>query len=63
YRGHHLLGISLPQGIDNQSFTEQLLNNKIIVSNRTVAIRVSPNVYNTEQDMWALVEVLERSLR
>ena len=63
YRGHHLLGISLPQGVDNQGFTEQLLSNKIIISNRGVAIRVSPNVYNTEEDMWALVEVLERSLK
>lgn len=63
YRGHHLLGISLPQGIDNQGFTEQLLNNKIIISNRGVAIRVSPNVYNTEDDMWALVEVLQKSLK
>lgn len=63
YRGHHLLGISLPQGVNNQDFTEQLLNSKIIISNRGVAIRVSPNVYNTEQDMWALVEVLEKSLK
>jgi selenocysteine lyase/cysteine desulfurase len=63
YRGHHLLGISLPQGVDNQGFTEQLLSNKIIISNRGVAIRVSPNVYNIEEDMWALVEVLEKSLK
>jgi selenocysteine lyase/cysteine desulfurase len=61
YRGHHLLGISLPKGVDNQGFTEQLLRKKIIISNRGVAIRVSPNVYNTEEDMWSLVEVLERS--
>lgn len=61
YRGHHLLGINLPQGVNNQDFTEQLLNNKIIISNRGVAIRVSPNVYNTEEDMWSLVEVLERT--
>jgi selenocysteine lyase/cysteine desulfurase len=63
FRGHHLLGINLPQGVDNQVFTEQLLSNKIIISNRGVAIRVSPNVYNTEDDMWALVEVLERTLK
>ncbi|RYU94895.1 aminotransferase class V-fold PLP-dependent enzyme [Emticicia agri] len=63
YRGHHLLGISLPQGVDNQAFTEELLSNKIIISNRGVAIRVSPNVYNKEDDMWALVEVLEKSLK
>ena len=63
FRGHHLLGINLPQGVDNQVFTEQLLSNKIIISKRGVAIRVSPNVYNTEDDMWALVEVLERTLK
>ncbi|UTA67045.1 aminotransferase class V-fold PLP-dependent enzyme [Emticicia sp. 21SJ11W-3] len=58
YRGHHLLGLSLPAGVDNASFTEKLLQNKIIISNRGVAVRVSPNVYNTEDDMWALVECL-----
>ncbi|RFS18061.1 aminotransferase class V-fold PLP-dependent enzyme [Emticicia sp. C21] len=63
YRGHHLLGISLPQGVDNQSFTEQLLSNKIIISNRGVAIRISLNVYNSEEDMWNLVEVLDKSLK
>jgi selenocysteine lyase/cysteine desulfurase len=58
YRASHLLGISLPENIDNQAFTEKLLANKIIISNRGVAIRVSQNVYNTESDLWALVEVL-----
>lgn len=60
FRGQHLLGLNLPAGVDNAAFTEQLLQNKIIVSNRGVAIRVSPNVYNTENDMWALVESLCR---
>ena len=60
FRGHHLLGLNLPAGVDNAAFTEQLLQNKIIVSNRGVAIRISPNVYNTEADMWALVESLCR---
>lgn len=62
YRANHLLGISLPQSIDNQSFTDKLSANKIIVSNRGVAIRVSQNIYNTEADLWALVEVLKSSI-
>ncbi|WP_337044538.1 aminotransferase class V-fold PLP-dependent enzyme [Emticicia sp. 17c] len=62
FRGSHLLGISLPDGIDNQIFTDTLLKHRIIISNRAVAIRVSPNIYNTENDLWALTEVLEKSL-
>ncbi len=62
YRANHLLGISLPQNIDNQFFTDKLSAKKIIISNRGVAIRVSQNVYNTEADLWALVEVLKTSL-
>jgi len=62
YRVKHLLGIILPKGIDNQAFTDRLLANKIIISNRGVAIRVTPNVYNSEEDLWALVEVLKESL-
>ncbi len=58
YRASHLLGIELPQYIDNQSFTDKLLAKKIIISNRGVAIRVSQNVYNTEDDLWMLEEVL-----
>jgi selenocysteine lyase/cysteine desulfurase len=62
YRANHLLGISLPQNIDNQAFTDKLLTKKIIISNRGVAIRVSQNVYNTEDDLWALVEILKSTL-
>jgi selenocysteine lyase/cysteine desulfurase len=62
YRVNHLLGIILPKEIDNQAFTDKLMANKIFISNRGVAIRVSQNVYNTEDDLWALVEVLKNSL-
>lgn len=61
-RANHLLGISLPKEINNQSFTDKLAANKIIVSNRGVAIRVSQNIYNSEADLWKLVEVLKNSL-
>ena len=67
YRASHLLGIALPQQLTggvphNQAFTEKLLINKIIISNRGVAIRVSQNIYNTESDLWSLVEILKRNL-
>jgi selenocysteine lyase/cysteine desulfurase len=62
YRANHLLGISLPQKLNNQAFTDKLLSNKIIISNRGVAIRVSQNVYNTEADLYALIEVLKSGL-
>jgi selenocysteine lyase/cysteine desulfurase len=67
FRASHLLGISLPQQLTggvphNQALTDKLLSNKIIISNRGVAIRISQNVYNTESDLWALVEVLKSSL-
>ena len=62
YRANHLLGINLPSNIDNQAFTDKLLSNKIVISNRGVAIRVSQNVYNTEEDLWTLVEILKLSL-
>ena len=63
-RANHLLGISLPKSITggvshNQVFTDKLSANKIFVSNRGVAIRVSQNVYNTEADLWKLVEILK----
>lgn len=62
YRVNHLLGINLPSNIDNQAFTDKLLSNKIVISNRGVAIRVSQNIYNTEEDLWTLVEILKLSL-
>ncbi|WP_394994333.1 aminotransferase class V-fold PLP-dependent enzyme [Emticicia sp.] len=62
YRANHLLGINLPSSIDNQAFTDKLLSNKIVISNRGVAIRVSQNIYNTEEDLWTLVDILKVSL-
>ncbi len=62
FRASHLLGMFLPQQLDNQAFTEKLLANKIVISNRGVAIRVSQNTYNTEAELWALVEILKENL-
>ncbi len=59
FRANHLLGLHLPKNIDNQRFAEELSKNKVVVSNRGVAIRVSQHLYNSEEDLWALVEILK----
>jgi selenocysteine lyase/cysteine desulfurase len=62
YRANHLFGIILPEHVNNAKLLEQLAAKKIYVSHRGKALRISPNVYNDEADLWALVEVLKNSL-
>jgi len=57
-RGYHLFGIRLPEGADMEALKKRVAKNKISVSFRGNAIRVSPHVYNTENDMMKLVRVL-----
>lgn len=57
YRAHHLFGIYLPSGKDIQKIKEALLENHIYVSYRGKAIRISPNIYNTEEDMDKLLRL------
>jgi selenocysteine lyase/cysteine desulfurase len=57
-RGQHLFGIRLPEKIDKEKLKQRLQKNKISVSFRGDAIRVSPNVYNTEAEMMKLAKVL-----
>lgn len=56
FRGHHLFGIYLPEGKDMQQIKDRLQAKSIYVSYRGKAIRVSPNVYNTEEELMKLVE-------
>jgi selenocysteine lyase/cysteine desulfurase len=58
YRGMHLFGIRLPERIDQEKLKLRLKRNKISVSFRGDAIRVSPNVYNTEAELTRLANVL-----
>jgi selenocysteine lyase/cysteine desulfurase len=60
YRGHHLVGVRLPEGRDLQKVKDLTAKNKIYVSFRGNAIRVAPNVYNDESDLKKLVKVLTR---
>jgi selenocysteine lyase/cysteine desulfurase len=58
YRGHHLFGVRFPATINQNKIREGLQKNRISVSFRGDAIRVSPNVYNSEAEVMKLVRVL-----
>ncbi|HEY0652678.1 MAG TPA: aminotransferase class V-fold PLP-dependent enzyme [Chryseosolibacter sp.] len=60
FRGSHLFGIRLPKNIETDKVKTALLKNKVFVSYRGSAIRVSPNVYNKEADLNKLVKVLSK---
>ena len=55
-RSHHLFGIYLPDSISLEKVKTKLVQEKIFVSYRGNAIRVSCNVYNTKEDFDKLVE-------
>jgi selenocysteine lyase/cysteine desulfurase len=58
YRGHHLIGLRLPAGMDLEKIKAALLKNKIYVSYRANALRLAPNVYNDEADLNKFVRVV-----
>ena len=58
YRAAHLFGIYLPDSASKEEIREKLARQNIHVSVRGSAIRVSPNVYNSREDLEKLVEAL-----
>jgi selenocysteine lyase/cysteine desulfurase len=58
FRGHHLFGVRLPAHAEVGKIKKALQKNKISISFRGDAIRVSPNLYNSEADVIKLVRVL-----
>jgi selenocysteine lyase/cysteine desulfurase len=58
----HLYGLFLPKGIELSKLMEEMKAYHIHLSARGNSIRISPNVYNDEDDIQALVEVLDRHL-
>ncbi|MDI9356056.1 MAG: aminotransferase class V-fold PLP-dependent enzyme [Chitinophagaceae bacterium] len=59
FRSKHLIGISLPPNVDMQNLMKQLETHKVYTSIRGNSLRISGNVYNTEEDIFALVKVLK----
>ncbi|MDW3651590.1 MAG: aminotransferase class V-fold PLP-dependent enzyme [Bacteroidia bacterium] len=58
-RSAHILGLQLPDSIDSEELLKRLKARKIIVSVRGSTIRVSPSVYNTPEDIQALIDTIE----
>ncbi len=59
-RAGHMLGLRFPQGMP-EDIVNQLSQNHIYVSVRGDSIRISPHLYNTEQDIERLFTVLKNS--
>lgn len=60
WRGAHILGIRMPGGVDLSAVSEEMLQQGIHASLRGSALRISPHLYNTDEDVEALVAVLRR---
>ena len=63
YRGNHLFGIRLPKNIPINSLKQDLADQNIQVSVRGDAVRVSPHLYNDQEDMQKLAKVLYKQAR
>jgi selenocysteine lyase/cysteine desulfurase len=59
HRAKHLFGVRLGQH-DPEKIKTQLLKNNVYVSFRGNAIRVAPNVYNTEKDLKKFATLISR---
>ncbi|NMM48230.1 aminotransferase class V-fold PLP-dependent enzyme [Marinigracilibium pacificum] len=59
---NHLLGINLPSDsrLDANTIAQKLKEKKISVSVRKTLIRISPNVYNSENDIAKFIEILDK---
>ncbi len=57
-RAAHLFGLRAPAGMDIATLKRELDRRRIHVSLRGTAVRVSPNVYNTDADIAALRDAL-----
>ena len=63
YRAHHLVGLKLPENIDPNELVSLLKKKNLILSLRGNSIRISPNVYNTEEDIEALMSALKELIQ
>ncbi len=59
FRSKHLFGFALPENMDREKFMKKLAAKKVYLSLRSSSMRVSPHLYNTREDVNALIEVLD----
>ncbi|SFR96963.1 aminotransferase class V-fold PLP-dependent enzyme [Anaeromicropila populeti] len=55
YRTSHVFGILLPDGTSIEALKQELSKNKVYISVRGNFLRISPNVYNDENDIEKLL--------
>ncbi len=60
WRASHLFGIRLPGDLSLERLNDALSQQNVMVSVRGDAVRVSPNVYNDDRDMDALMQALRQ---
>jgi selenocysteine lyase/cysteine desulfurase len=59
HRAHHLMGLQLPAGTRGETLIEELQSRSVYVSLRGNNIRISLNVFNTEEDVQELISALD----
>ena len=62
WRGRHLFGLRLPEGIDASALGPELERRRVSVSLRGSAVRVAPHLYNGADDFDALLEAIRATL-
>lgn len=62
-RANHLVGLRLPEHINRDKLVEALGQRNLQVSYRGDAVRVSPSVYNTPEEMAELVGAFRAAIR
>jgi selenocysteine lyase/cysteine desulfurase len=62
WRGSHLFGLRLPDGVDPSLLGPALEARSVSVSLRGTAVRVAPHVYNGEEDLQALLDAVRATL-
>ena len=63
WRSPHLFGLGLPPDADLDRLQAALARQRVGVSFRGASVRVSPNVYNSTDDVEALVAAFEEALK
>ncbi len=63
WRSHHLFGLRMPASVDLSKLKESLAQRNVSASLRGSALRLSPNVYNDEEDVSVLLDVLRTAVR
>ncbi|AXT20232.1 aminotransferase class V-fold PLP-dependent enzyme [Flavobacteriaceae bacterium AU392] len=59
YFSNHLIGVKLPENINIEALTENLVKQNIYLSVRGSSLRISVNVFNTSIDIERLINVIE----